>query len=73
MIEATKEPIYFSFYSPTLEGFTGIGHSVEDCIHKAKLGMTEHIKLLHEQGLPIPPEETDPKIVIQNERRQAAA
>jgi len=26
IIEATKEPDYFGFYSPDLEGFTGIGH-----------------------------------------------
>ncbi len=36
MIEATEEPDYFGFYSPDLEGFSGIGHSVEDCIYKAK-------------------------------------
>ena len=27
-IEATDEPDYFGFFSPDLEGFTGIGHSV---------------------------------------------
>ena len=42
LIEATEEPDFFSFYSPDLEGFTGIGHSVEDCIYKAKWGMLEH-------------------------------
>ncbi len=73
VIEATREPNYFGFYSPKLEGFTGIGHSIEDCIYKAKWGMAEHVKLLREQGLPVPPEDTDPKIVIQNEKRQAAA
>ncbi len=73
VIEATKEPDYFGFYSPTLEGFTGIGHSIEDCIYKTKWGMTEHLKLLKEQGLTVPQEETDPKIVIQNEKQQAAA
>ncbi len=73
VIEATKEPDYFGFYSPTLEGFTGIGHSIEDCVYKAKWGMTEHLKLLKEQGLTVPQEETDPKIVIQNEKQQAAA
>lgn len=25
VIEATEEPDYFGFYSPDLEGFTGIG------------------------------------------------
>jgi hypothetical protein len=36
VIEATEEPDYFGFYSPDLEGFSGIGHSVEDCLFKAK-------------------------------------
>ena len=51
VIEATKEPDYFGFYSPDLEGFTGIGHSIEDCLYKAKWGMIEHVNLLKEQGL----------------------
>ena len=38
VIEATEEPDYFGFYSPELEGFSGIGHSVEDCLYKAKWG-----------------------------------
>ena len=36
VIEATDEPHYFGFYSPELEGFSGIGSSVEDCLYKAK-------------------------------------
>jgi hypothetical protein len=32
IIEATADPDYFGFYSTELEGFTGIGHSIEDCI-----------------------------------------
>ena len=28
IIEATAAPDYFGFFSPELEGFTGIGHSV---------------------------------------------
>jgi hypothetical protein len=47
-IEATDEPDYFGFYSPELEGFSGIGHSVEDCIYKARWGMKEHVALLEE-------------------------
>jgi hypothetical protein len=38
MIEATEEPNFFSFYSPDLEGFSGVRHSVEDCLYKAKWG-----------------------------------
>jgi hypothetical protein len=50
-----------------LEGFTGVGHSVEDCLYKAKWGMEEQVALLKEQGLPVPKENADPKIIIQNE------
>ena len=72
VIEATEEPDYFGFYSPDLEGFSGIGHSVEDCIYKAKWGMKEHVGLLKDQNLPIPSKNPDPKIVIQNEKQVAA-
>jgi predicted RNase H-like HicB family nuclease len=73
VIEATEEPDYFGFYSPDLEGFTGIGHSVEDCLFKAKWGMKEHIEVLKEKGLPVPPQNADPRVVIQNEKKAAAA
>ena len=73
IIEATDEPDYFGFYSPDLEGFTGIGHSVEDCLFKAKWGMKEHIELIEQQGLTIPPKNLDPKIIVQNERKTAVA
>lgn len=72
IIEATTDPSFFSFYSPDLEGFTGVGHSVEDCIYQARWGMEEHIALLKERGLPVPRRNRDPKIVIQNEQRLAA-
>ena len=67
VIEATDDPTFFGFYSPDLEGFTGVGHSVEDCLYNAKWGMEEHVALLKEQGLPVPKQNPDPKIVIQNE------
>ena len=73
VIEATKEPDYFGFYSPDLEGFTGIGHSIEDCLYKAKWGMIEHVNLLKEQGLTIPSKSPNPKIIIQNEEESIAA
>jgi len=73
VIEATEEPDYFGFYYPDLEGFTGIGHSIEDCLYKAKWGMIEHVSLLKEQGLPIPPKNTDPKIIVQNQMSSEAA
>ena len=69
VIEATEDPNFFGFYSPELEGFTGIGHSVEDSLYNAKWGMAEHIKLLKEKGLPIPEENQNPTVVIQNEEQ----
>jgi predicted RNase H-like HicB family nuclease len=72
VIEATQEPDFFSFYSPELEGFTGVGHSVEDCLYKAKWGMKEHVELLGEQQMPVPPANPDPVVTIQNEKKAAA-
>ena len=69
IIETTEEPDFFGFYSPDLEGFTGIGQSVEDCLYKAKWGMEEHLNLLKKKGLPVPPQNPNPTVVIQNERR----
>lgn len=66
VIEATTEPDYFGFYSPDLEGFTGVGHSVEDCLYQAKWGMKEHVQLLADQGLPIPSENKEPTVLIRN-------
>ena len=71
IIEATKDPSFFGFYSPDLEGFTGIGHSVEDCLYKAKWGIEEHVALLKEKRLPVPKENPNPQIVIQNQERMA--
>ena len=71
VIEATKDPSFFGFYSPDLEGFTGIGHSVEDCLYKAKWGIEEHVALLKEQGLPVPKENPNPRIIIQNQEPMA--
>ena len=45
VIESTEEPDYFRFYSPDLEGFTGIGYSIKNCLYKAKWGMIEYVKL----------------------------
>jgi predicted RNase H-like HicB family nuclease len=67
VIEATAAPDYFGFYSPELEGFSGIGRSIEDCVYKAKWGMLEHVRLLNEQRLPVPAPNADPQITIKNE------
>jgi predicted RNase H-like HicB family nuclease len=69
VIEATQEPDYFGFYSPELEGFSGIGHSVEDCLYQAKWGMKEHVELLRQQQLPVPPPNPDAVVLIQNEKK----
>jgi predicted RNase H-like HicB family nuclease len=69
IIEATADPNFFGFYSPDLEGFTGVGHSIEDCLYKARWGMDEHVSLLKKQNLPVPKPNPNPTILIQNERR----
>ena len=73
IIEATEEPDYFGFYSPDLEGFSGIGHPVEDCLFKTKWGMKEHVELLKQESLPVPPKNPDPRIIVHNEKKQAVA
>lgn len=69
IIEATEEPDFFGFFSPDLEGFTGVGHSIEDCVYKARSGMTDHLEMLREQGLPVPAANPNPTIVIQNQSK----
>jgi predicted RNase H-like HicB family nuclease len=66
VIEATADPEFFGFYSPDLEGFTGVGHSVEDCLYKAKWGMNEHVELLREQGLFVPSPNPAPTVLVRN-------
>jgi predicted RNase H-like HicB family nuclease len=66
VIEATSDPRFFTFYSPDMEGFTGVGNSIEDCLYKAKWGMEEHIALLKEHRLPVPRRNPDPSITIKN-------
>lgn len=73
VIEATDDPSFFGFYSPELDGFTGVGHSIEDCLYKARWGMEEHVGLLKEQDLPIPDPNPNPTVVLQNAERVAPA
>jgi len=72
VIEATEDPSFFGFYSPELEGFTGVGHSVEDCLYQARWGMEEHVAMLESMRLPVPTPNRCPKVVIQNEARSEA-
>jgi predicted RNase H-like HicB family nuclease len=69
VIEATEDPNFFGFYSPDLEGFTGVGHSIEDCLYKARWGMEEHVALLVEQDLSVPVPTLNPTVVVRNEER----
>jgi predicted RNase H-like HicB family nuclease len=69
VIEATEAPDFFGFYSPDLEGFTGVGHSVEDCLYQAKWGMQDHVETLVEQNLPVPPRNDNPTVLIRNAER----
>jgi hypothetical protein len=39
VIEATEDPDFFGFYSAELEGSTGVGHSIEDCLYQARWSM----------------------------------
>jgi predicted RNase H-like HicB family nuclease len=71
VIEATEDPTFFGFYSPELEGFSGVGHSIEDCLYQAKWAMKEHVSLLHERGLAVPERVKNPTVVIQNETTAA--
>ena len=73
VIEATNDANFFGFYSPELEGFAGVGHSIEDCLYKAKWGMEEHLALMKEMGLPVPEANPELTILIQNEKRLAPA
>ena len=65
-IEATDDPCFFSFYSKEIEGFTGVGNSVEDCLYKAKWSMIEFVEYLAERGYPIPPANMNPRVLIYN-------
>ena len=73
VIEATNDTNFFGFYSPELEGFTGVGHSIEDCLYKAKWGMEDYLALMEEMGLPVPEANPEPTILIRNEKWLAPA
>ena len=73
VIEATEDPDFFGFYSPDLEGFTGIGHSIEDCLYQARWGMNDHVNTMRAHGLPIPLANPNPRVVIQNETKLQSA
>jgi predicted RNase H-like HicB family nuclease len=73
VIEATADPDFFGFFSTELVGFSGVGHSVEDCLYKARWGMQEHVALLAQGGLPVPQTNPNPTVTICNEGQPAVA
>ena len=73
VIEATSDAKFFCFYSPDLEGFTGAGRSVDDCLCRAKEGMDDFVEFLREEGLPIPRQNPAPQVLVQNDVRAKQA
>ncbi|HKZ80849.1 MAG TPA: hypothetical protein VJ124_21430 [Pyrinomonadaceae bacterium] len=73
VIEATDDPNFFGFYSRDLEGFSGVGHSIEDCLYKARWGMEEHVALMKQQQLSVPESNRNPTITVQNAERVTPA
>jgi len=73
VIEATPDPGFFGFFSPELAGFSGSGSSIDDCLQRALAGIDEHVALLRERQLPVPPENPDARIVIRNQQPYAPA
>jgi len=73
VIEATEDPEFFGFYSPDLDGFSGVGHSVEDCLYRARWGMKEHVATMKELGLAVPERNPMPTVAIRNERKLQVA
>lgn len=68
VVEATDDPAFFGFYSPDLEGFTGVGSSIEDCVSQSRDAMGEHVELLRDRGLAVPSPNPDPVITVRNQR-----
>lgn len=66
IIIATEDPAFFIFRSPALEGFTGVGNSIEDCLYKARIGIEEYISILKERNAPIPKMNSNPTVTIKN-------
>lgn len=73
IIEATTDLNFFAFYSPELEGFSGSGSSIEDCLNKAREGMEEHQALLKENGMSVPPFNPNPVVTVKNSQQIAPA
>lgn|GEM_PF-325798 len=64
VIEVTDDPNFFGFYSPDLKGFTGVEHTVKDCLYQACWGMDEHTGVIKNLGLEVPQTEGEPMDLI---------
>jgi len=69
VIEATVDPVFFGFHSPDLPGFSGVGHSVEDCLYQAEWAMEEHVSVLRQEGFSAPTPNPNPTVLVQNDPR----
>ena len=69
VLEPTDDPGFFGFYSPELEGFSGAGTSIDDCLQKAPAAIDEYANVLVEEGLPIPPINPNPTVFVENSDR----
>jgi len=67
-IEATEDPKFFCFFSEEIQGFTGTGKSVDDCLKRASRGMRDHVALLKQAGLAAPKVNPNPRVVILNSK-----
>ncbi len=73
VIEATDDLNFFVFYSPDLKGFSGTGISLDACLQKAPMAMDEFVKLLAQEGLPIPPINPSPFVRMETSDRISPA
>ncbi len=67
IIEATEDPNFSGFSPRTSKGSQESVIRSETPLDKARLGMEEHVELLREQGLPVPPRVARPTVLIQCE------
>jgi predicted RNase H-like HicB family nuclease len=70
-IEATSDPEFFGFFSEELQGFSGIGHSIEDCLYRARHGMRDHVATMRQMRLKPPRPNRDARVTIMNMSRKA--
>ena len=72
VIEATNDPTFLVF-TRRISKVLLASVTLLKTASQARWGMEEHLELLKKQSLPIPNENPDPKIVIQNQEPLAQA